>query len=369
MAKLNLGVSPTSVMLRVKLLDSAVTTGAGKTGLSSSSSGLIISTIKAGEATPTVYTQSGSTIETITTLGTYAAPTATKCRFKEVDATNHKGVYEIQIADARFASTGSLLISISGVTGLAEADIEVQCSNLDVNVVNNAGTAITAAAGIQEVKVASLAANAITATSIASDAITAAKVATDVTTEIQTGLATAADIADAVCDELLSGHTTAGSLGKAITDILTKAAFLPSATAGAAGGLFIAGANAATSITTALTANLIGNITGNLSGPVTLAAGAVQAIWDAATSVLTTTGSIGKRIADFLTGDAFVRLGAPVGASHSADIATLKTDTLAIKVKTDSLTFTKANEIDANVQSLNGVAVTGDGSAGDKFGV
>lgn len=43
---------------------------------------------------------------------------------------------------------------------------------------------------------------------------------------------------------------------------------IPDAVAGAAGGLFIAGTNAATAITTALTANVIGNITGNLSGSV-----------------------------------------------------------------------------------------------------
>ncbi len=113
-----------SIVLRVKILDSAASTGAGKTGLTSSSSGLIISTIADNEASATVYTQAGSTIETISTLGTYAAPTATKCRFKEVDSTNHKGIYEIQIADARFAvsSAKSLLISISGVTDAAETD-------------------------------------------------------------------------------------------------------------------------------------------------------------------------------------------------------------------------------------------------------
>lgn len=49
----------------------------------------------------------------------------------------------------------------------------------EVDVTHNAGTAITAAAGIQEVKVASIAASAITATAIAADAITAAKIATD----------------------------------------------------------------------------------------------------------------------------------------------------------------------------------------------
>lgn len=123
----------TSVILRVKLLDSSVTTGAGLTGLTSASSGLIISTIADVEATATTYTVGGSTIESITTLGTYAAPTATKCRFKEVDATNHKGVYEIQLADARFAVSGarSLLVSVLGATNLAQCDFVVQLDNLN----------------------------------------------------------------------------------------------------------------------------------------------------------------------------------------------------------------------------------------------
>lgn len=114
----------TSVVLRFKLLDSSSTVGAGLTGLTSASSGLIISTIADNEASATAYTVAGSTIESITTLGTYAAPTATKCRFKEVDSTNHKGVYEFQIADARFAvsSAKSLLISIAGATNLVQAD-------------------------------------------------------------------------------------------------------------------------------------------------------------------------------------------------------------------------------------------------------
>jgi hypothetical protein len=93
-----------------------------------------------------------------------------------------------------------------------------------------------------------LAANVITAASIASDAD--------------------AELADAVWDEAMSGHSTAGTGGLYLTNINTKTGYLPSATAGAAGGVFIAGSNAATSITTALTANITGSITGNLSGSV-----------------------------------------------------------------------------------------------------
>jgi hypothetical protein len=117
----------TSVIVRVKLLDSSVTTGAGLTGLTSASSGLIISTIADVEAAATVYTVAGSTIEAVSTLGTYAAPTATKCRFKEVDSTNHKGVYELHFADARFAISGAkhLLVSLLGATNLQQTDFVI----------------------------------------------------------------------------------------------------------------------------------------------------------------------------------------------------------------------------------------------------
>jgi hypothetical protein len=105
----------------------------GLTGLSSASSGLIIAAIADVEATTTTYTVAGSNVETITTLGTYAAPTSGKCRFKEVDATNHPGVYEIHLAVARYgvSSSRSLLVSLSGATNMAETDFVIQLAALD----------------------------------------------------------------------------------------------------------------------------------------------------------------------------------------------------------------------------------------------
>lgn len=71
------------------------------------------------------------------------------------------------------------------------------------------------------------------------------------------------------------------------------------------------------------------------------------------------------------TGDSYARLGAPAGASVSADILTiddfLDTEVAAIKAKTDSLTFTVANKVDANIRSVNSVTVNGDG-AGTPWG-
>lgn len=123
----------TGVILRVKILDAASTTGAGKTGLAYNSVGLVISTIASNDATATVYSQAAGTVETIATLGTFAAPTAGKCRFKEVDATNHPGLYEVQLPDARYAVAGSssLVVSLSGASGAAQCDAEVQLTAVD----------------------------------------------------------------------------------------------------------------------------------------------------------------------------------------------------------------------------------------------
>jgi hypothetical protein len=41
---------------------------------------------------------------------------------------------------------------------------------------------------------------------------------------------------------------------------------------------------------------------------------------------------------------------------------------VAIKAKTDSLTFTVAGQVDANIQSVNDVTVTGTGASGDEWG-
>jgi len=118
----------TSNLLRWKLLDSSQTNGAGLTGLTNASSGLNISTICDVEASATAYTSAGSTIQTIATLGTYAAPSASDCRFKEVDSTNHPGLYEFQFADARFGVSGAkkLIISVSGATNLVQSDFLVE---------------------------------------------------------------------------------------------------------------------------------------------------------------------------------------------------------------------------------------------------
>lgn len=245
-----------SIVLRVKIRNSSVSTGAGLTGLTSASSGLIISTIADNEASATAYTVGGSTIETITTLGTYAAPTATKCRFKEVDATNHKGIYEIQLADARYAvsSAKSLLVSISGATNAAECDVVIPLRDLDPY------------------------------------------------------------------DSVRAGLTA-----------------LPNANAEAAGGLYTRGTGAGQLSQTA---------NGEL-GVTTL------------TKTLTTyTGNTVQ------TGDAYARLGAPAGASVSADVAAVKTDTGNIYSAVDTEVAAILAAVDTEVASILSALTSNRGEPG-----
>lgn len=175
----------TSNILRTMLRNSS--TGQGLTGLAYNTSGLIISTIADNEAAATAYTVAGTTIETIATLATFAAPTATKCRFKEVDATNHPGLYELQFADARFAvaSAKCLRITITGAANLLDKEITVQLTSVDVDSATAFMTSLARVVDLTNLPAAT------------TDWLTAAAVKADAVTKIQTGLAVDSTVAKA----------------------------------------------------------------------------------------------------------------------------------------------------------------------------
>lgn len=64
------------------------------------------------------------------------------------------------------------------------------------------------------------------------------------------------------------------------------------------------------------------------------------------------------------TGDAYARLGAPAGASVSADMAAVKTDTAAIKAKTDNLPVSPAAVSDIPTANANADALLARNIAG-----
>ena len=253
----------TSNLLRFTLKHA--TTGQGLTGLSSASSGLIISTIADNEAAPTVYTVAAGNIEGISALGTFATPTASKCRLKEVDATNHKGLYEFQFADARFsvASAKKLIISVTGATNLLDADYQIQLTRYDPYAALATPTNITTVATTTNLtNLPSIPANWLTAAGIAATALNG------------------------------KGDWNIGKTGYSLTQAFPTNFASLSISAGGLVDILQSAADKVWSTTTRAITDKAG---------FALSSAGVQAIWDALTSALTTVGSIGKFLVDNIT--------------------------------------------------------------------
>lgn len=199
--------SQTGIVVRFKILDSSQVDGRGLAALDFESSGLIISTIADNEATATAYTVAGSNVEDISVLGTYQAPSSGKCRFAEVDATNHPGIYELHLANARYAvaNAKSVIVSVHGATDAAQADFLIPLTDIDpydavragLTALPNAaaeasGGLLTRGTGTGQVNPSSgKIAATIAAGDIATDAVNAAALAADALAEINAEVDTA----------------------------------------------------------------------------------------------------------------------------------------------------------------------------------
>lgn len=256
MAKLALKRATTSKLIRLFIQDSSQSDGRGLTGLTNASGGLVAYQIREGQSSATAITLSAGTVGTWSSGG-----------FKEVDATNLPGVYELGIPDVALSTGNSVIIMLKGATNMVPVICEIEIDAYDPQ------------------------------------------------------------------DATRLGLTA-----------------LPNAAAGANGGL----------------------PTGDASGRVTvgsLAAAAIQSIWDALMSALTTGGSVGKLLADNLNATVGSRLAtagytAPdnatiatrasqasvdavagaVDTEVAAILAAVDTEVAAIKAKTDALPSSPANE-------------------------
>lgn len=157
-------------------------------------------------------------------------------------------------------------VLLSSGTGTGQLDFTTGV--VKANVTQNGGSNITSASGVQEVKVASIAANAITATSIAADAITAAKVA-DGTIDAATFAAGAINAAAIAADAI-----TAAKIADGAIDAATFAAGAINAAAIAADA--ITDAKVAADVTIASVTGAVGSVTGLTASDV----GAIKAKTD-----------------------------------------------------------------------------------------
>ncbi|MDB4916806.1 MAG: hypothetical protein JWM95_4450, partial [Gemmatimonadetes bacterium] len=203
-----------NAVVRVFLQDSSSATGAGITGLTSASSGLKISLAREMDAVTTNYTVAGSTIESITTLGTYAAPTATKIRFKEIDATNWPGMYELHAAQALLGTgdTSRFLTGlVVGASNLAPCPFEVQLDTNDSSdVYSRIGANGAGLTALGDARIVNL--DATVSTRMATFTLPANFASLSITASGLVALSAAG--VQSIWDALTSALATVGSIGK-----------------------------------------------------------------------------------------------------------------------------------------------------------
>lgn len=167
----------------------------------------------------------------------------------------------------------------------------------------------------------------------------------------------------------LTNAPTAGDLTATMKTSVTTAATAATPIAASVSG-------AVGSVTGAV-GSVTGNVGGNVVGSVASVTAAVSVTGDLSATMktsVTTAATAATPTAAAVTGNVGGSVASVVGltaanldATVSSRLATAgytapdNADVVAIKAKTDSLTFTKAGEIDANIQSVNDTTVTGNG--------
>jgi hypothetical protein len=348
-------------------------------------------------------------------------------------------VLEEAIYDALFAASATGLLP-ANVTQFGGSNGTFASGRPEVNTTHAAGTAWNS--------------GAIGANTLAGDTITAAKVAADVTTEIQSGLATAAELAKVPkSDSNVTWNATALASINAQADTALADydgptnAELATALAGADDAVLAAIATVDGNVDTILAT------TAKLDDTLEDSGGGAYIFTEASLANAPAGGGGGGDATEAKQDTIIALIGTPAGASVSADILAVKTETASIladtddigvagagltaipwnaawdaevqseatdalnaydpptraelttdtnsvltavgdvptnaelatalgtaddavlaqialvKAKTDSLTFTVANVLDANVQRINDVTITGDGQPGTEFGV
>lgn len=87
-----------------------------------------------------------------------------------------------------------------------------------------------------------------------------------------------------------------------------------------------------------------------------------------ATDVLTAAALAADAVAEIQSGLATLAGQATIAGYIDTEVAVILAACAAIQAKTDSLTFTVAGQVDANVQLVNDIQVTGNGQPGTEWG-
>lgn len=271
MSKREILAGATDQTIDIFVNSSAVTTGAGLTGLVFNTTSLTCYYRKGATGTPTALTLATQTVGGAHSDGGFVA----------VDGTNCPGQYRLDLSDTIVATAGMVTLYLHGAANMVPCVIEIEVVSINkFDAVRMGLTALPnanagAAGGLPTDSAGKTSFNDIAATAVVSSgaittsggAVSTVTTATNVTTVngLAANVITAASIAaDAITDAKVASDVTIASV------------------TGAVG-----------SVTAGVTVTTNNDKTGY-----GLSAAAVQAIWDALTSALTTVGSIGKLLVD-----------------------------------------------------------------------
>jgi hypothetical protein len=378
MAKLSILAGATSQSVNVFIQNSSSTTGAGLTGLVFNSSGLIAYYTFAG-ANATAVSITLATLATVTTA--YSAG-----GFIEIDSTHMPGVYRLDLPSGVLAASKgrSVLIYLSGATNMAPCVLEIELTGTDNQDAVHGGMSalpntactgnaslITSGTGTDQLSVASgrIDIGKALGTAVTLDANNVLNVSTKY---VGGTLQTARDIGASVLlsagtgtgqldftsgvvkanlaqilGTVVSTPATAGILDCNVKNWNNNAAlsdsggfpevdverFKGTASAGTAGYVGIdwgqvtnkttGNALTGTTISSLQTLAAVSSVTGDVSGKVLGGGASAFTSIGVQADVEQWKGSA----APANTGDAFARLGAPAGASVSADVAAINAKT------------------------------------------
>ena len=350
--KLSLKAGTTSKMVDIFAQDSSVATGAGLTGLVFNSGSLVAYYHRENDAAATAITLATMTVGTWATGG-----------FKEISSANMPGLYQLGIPDAALASGSKyVIIMLKGATNMAPVVLEIELTATDNQAATNGGLtnldaaitsrlAPTVAARTLDVSAGGEA--GVDWANVGSPTTTLSLTGTTVATVTTTGTATAVTTVNGLAANVITAASinadaiTAAKIADGAIDAATFAAGAINAAAIAADA--ITDAKVASDVTIASVTGAVGSVTAGVTVTTNndktgygLSAAAVQAIWDALTSALTTVGSIGKRISD--------NLDAAITSRMATFTYTTPPTVAAIRTEMDS-NSTKLANLDATVSS------------------
>lgn len=354
--KLSILAGSTSQTVNVFIQDSSSTTGAGLAGLVYNSAGL------------TAYYALPKAAAAAITLATLAAVTSAYSSggFKEIDATNMPGWYRFDIPDAALASGRFVSIHLKGATNMAPLPIEIELTATNNQSATAFITGVNSLAPPANWNLHSIDSNGrVDVIKIAGTTQTARDIGASVLLSSGTGtgqLDFTSGVVKANAVQLLgTAWLTPGTAGT--PDVNAKLIGATAQTGRDLGASVLLSAGTGTGqldfTSGVVKANLVQILATALTETAGLLAGGFKKFFNVASPTLTCLG-IDQ------TGDNYARLGAPAGASVSADVAAVKVDSAAVKVQTDKFVFTVANQVDSNVldwKSATAPAMTGDAFA------